>query len=94
MPWEWRNGSRLLQETAAANPVPLASPTACAIKGNISSSGERIYHLPGQQHYSATKISESKGERWFCERPRLKLLAGEKRNDRRPMSACEPGVHV
>ena len=38
----------------------------CAIKGNISSSGERIYHVPGQLYYYATKISVGKGERWFC----------------------------
>lgn len=38
----------------------------CVIKGNISSSGERIYHVPGQKYYSKTKISPSKGERWFC----------------------------
>ncbi len=66
MPWDWRRGARLPQEAAAADPVPLASPAGCVIKGNISSSGERIYHMPGQQHYGATKITESKGERWFC----------------------------
>jgi len=66
MPWDWRRGDRLPQEAAAADPVPLASPTDCVIKGNISSSGERIYHMPGQQHYAATKITEAKGERWFC----------------------------
>ena len=38
----------------------------CAIKGNISSSGKRIYHMPGQRYYDATKISVIKGERWFC----------------------------
>lgn len=38
----------------------------CVIKGNISSSGEKIYHLPGQKYYNRTVISESKGERWFC----------------------------
>jgi micrococcal nuclease len=39
----------------------------CLIKGNIStSSGERIYHVPGQQYYDETVISEEKGERWFC----------------------------
>jgi len=38
----------------------------CVIKGNISSSGEKIYHLPGQKYYNQTVISESKGERWFC----------------------------
>lgn len=35
-------------------------------QGNISSSGERIYHLPGQRFYNVTKIDTSKGERWFC----------------------------
>lgn len=38
----------------------------CTIKGNISSSKEKIYHLPGQKYYSQTVIDESKGERWFC----------------------------
>lgn len=38
----------------------------CEIKGNISSSGERIYHMPGQRFYDKTVISESAGERWFC----------------------------
>jgi micrococcal nuclease len=28
-------------------PAPTADPGTCAIKGNISSSGERIYHVPG-----------------------------------------------
>ena len=38
----------------------------CVIKGNISYSGENIYHVPGRQYYDATRISPSKGERWFC----------------------------
>ncbi|MDJ0821864.1 MAG: thermonuclease family protein [Paracoccaceae bacterium] len=38
----------------------------CAIKGNISRDGKRIYHLPGQTWYADTRISEAKGERWFC----------------------------
>ena len=42
------------------------SATGCTIKGNISSKGERIYHLPGDQHYDRTKINLAKGERWFC----------------------------
>ena len=36
------------------------------IKGNINSSGERIYHVPGQRYYDKTQIDASKGERWFC----------------------------
>ena len=39
----------------------------CIIKGNISfSTGEKIYHMPGQEYYDKTAIDESKGERWFC----------------------------
>lgn len=36
------------------------------IKGNISSSGEKIFHAPGQRDYNKTVIDESKGERWFA----------------------------
>jgi endonuclease YncB( thermonuclease family) len=39
---------------------------ACAIKGNISADGKRIFHQPGQSFYERTGINEAKGERWFC----------------------------
>jgi hypothetical protein len=38
----------------------------CDVKGNISSAGERIYHVPGQEYYSRTTINWLKGERMFC----------------------------
>ena len=41
-------------------------PVGCAIKGNISAKGKRIYHLPGQRDYTATRISKAKGETFFC----------------------------
>lgn len=40
--------------------------SGCTIKGNISSSGEKIYHNPGCGSYDKTAIDESAGERWFC----------------------------
>ena len=40
--------------------------SGCDIKGNINDRGERIYHVPGQEYYHATRISLSRGERWFC----------------------------
>jgi hypothetical protein len=43
-----------------------ASASSCNIKGNISSGGERIYHVPGQKYYGGTSISARRGERWFC----------------------------
>lgn len=41
-------------------------PPGCLIKGNISSSGEKIYHVPGGAFYAQTIIDPTKGERWFC----------------------------
>ena len=38
----------------------------CVIKGNINSSGEKIYHIPGGSSYTKTQIDTSKGEKWFC----------------------------
>ncbi|MBB3646688.1 hypothetical protein FHX14_002885 [Rhizobium sp. BK619] len=48
--------------------APIAGLAAgCNIKGNISiGSGERIYHLAGQEYYNETRISPQYGERWFC----------------------------
>ncbi len=57
-PWDWRRGQRL-EATAS-------EPGDCRIKGNISSKGERIYHVPGGRYYERTRINTSKGERWFC----------------------------
>lgn len=39
----------------------------CVVKGNISpNTGEKIYHVPGQEYYRVTRVSLTKGERWFC----------------------------
>lgn len=43
-----------------------SSSGSCLIKGNISTSGEKIYHLPGCSSYAKTEINESRGEKWFC----------------------------
>jgi hypothetical protein len=41
--------------------------SGCLIKGNIAfDTGERIYHVPGQEYYDATGVSLLRGERWFC----------------------------
>lgn len=46
--------------------VQEAPQSGCDIKGNISTSGEKIYHLSGCGSYVKTKIDEERGERWFC----------------------------
>ena len=58
-PWNWRKGIRIVKEDVEAF-------QECLIKGNISSSGEKIYHIPEGQYYSRTKITKNKGEKWFC----------------------------
>lgn len=45
----------------------MTPPPGCQIKGNISStSGDKVYHVPGDEFYSATIITPATGERWFC----------------------------
>jgi lipoate-protein ligase B len=60
-PWQWRAE----QHTSVETTGPSSSPD-CKIKANISREGRRTYHVPGQRDYNKTKITESKGERWFC----------------------------
>jgi endonuclease YncB( thermonuclease family) len=71
-PANWRRGERL----QSANQT---TTDACQIKGNISRSGERIYHVPGARDYGPTRIDESKGERWFCSEDEA-LKAGWRRS--------------
>lgn len=83
MPWDWRRGARLSgasgqkQERKSSKELP----GQCRIKGNISSRGARIYHVPGGQYYDRTRISTSKGERWFCSEAEARA-AGWRRSKR------------
>ena len=73
-PWEWRRGKRLASDTPRAD-------RPCGIKGNIGKGGARIYHLPGGAYYGRTKITKSKGERWFCSEDEARA-AGWRRSKR------------
>jgi len=86
MPWDWRAAER-------APVAPQTAPDGCVIKGNISSnSGKRIYHVPGQQDYEATRISPDKGERWFCTEEEAVAAGWRKagRWSRKPVSTDRP----
>jgi hypothetical protein len=64
-----RSNPLIIDTPAAASECPQGCTThieGCDIKGNISSSGEKIYHTTSSSSYNATKIDPSKGERWFC----------------------------
>jgi endonuclease YncB( thermonuclease family) len=74
-PWDWRAAQeqpalvvedRKAKRKASPRLGIVSTGASCKIKGNISSGGKRIYHLPGQAYYDATRISERSGERWFC----------------------------
>jgi endonuclease YncB( thermonuclease family) len=68
-------------QLAGATPTPSATRTTkaqcpdgclvppepvCNIKGNVNSSGSKIYHLPGGSLYQRTNINVDEGDRWFC----------------------------
>jgi len=59
-PDQWRQGTRHGPDDKVGH------KPGCAIKGNISKAGSRIYHLPGMTWYDRTRINIAKGERWFC----------------------------
>lgn len=67
-PWVWRKGKRLAGAGGGARTGTDAQQGSrrCAIKGNVSRDGSRIYHVPGGRYYERTRIERSKGERWFC----------------------------
>ncbi len=56
-PWDWRQSQRQGTANAAGSG---------RIKGNVSATGERIYHVPGGRFYDRTQIGPLRGERWFC----------------------------
>ncbi len=66
VPSEFRAAQRATANAVAAEVEVAARATGCVIKGNISQRGERIFHVPGQRDYQATRINERAGERWFC----------------------------
>ena len=59
------SGTTIPVSTTPQTPSVASNPS-CTIKGNISASGEKIYHLQGCGSYTKTTIDESRGERWFC----------------------------
>src|SRR3546814_15706445 len=50
-PWEWRHVER-----QKASDTPARAD--CRIKGNINSRGKRLYHMPDDPSYHATRIDE------------------------------------
>ena len=51
----------------------------CAIKGNTSRKGEKVFHVPGSRDYDRTRISVKGGERMFCSETRRRRPGGGRR---------------
>ena len=54
------------EEVGLPEPDPTPAPPCEIVKGNISRSGEKIYHVPGGANYDQVKIDEAAGEMFFC----------------------------
>lgn len=52
--------------TVTLVPTVTSTPEPCLIKGNLSSAGEKIFHIPGSAAYDQTVIDPAKGEEWLC----------------------------
>ncbi|WP_115048289.1 thermonuclease family protein [Xanthomonas arboricola] len=65
MPADYRRGKRR-QSAQRVQATHTQAPAHCAIKGNISSKGSKIFHMPGQRDYERTSVSPARGERYFC----------------------------
>lgn len=48
------------------NGCSVAPDPSCAIKGNVNSKKDRIYHVPGWRDYNRTNVKPEEGDRWFC----------------------------
>ena len=63
-------GACPVESKTIVTPSPVSAESnagnSCVIKGNISASGEKIYHLPDCGSYAKTQIDIGRNERWFC----------------------------
>ena len=77
-PWDWDHRNKQMTILGAfsvpidaqailLNPSATVSPPSpdCTIKGKISHTGKKIYHMQNQRYYSKIKMNK-RGSRWFC----------------------------
>lgn len=53
-------------KSSAKSKAASSATTGCTIKGNISATKEKIFHVIGCPNYGQTVIDTTKGERMFC----------------------------
>ena len=93
-------GSRTTAQPAAPRPAAQQKKGRCAIKGNISKSGTRIYHVPGGRFYDQTRIDTPRGASGgSAPRPRRVRRDGGVQGRPDTRDRCPPrkrvyGIHV
>ena len=76
-PWDWRrrDANTVIMGAASVptdaqrkliSPASSAAPNGCAIKGNIKSRSNCIYHMPGGHFYGRLDMNADPSRRWFC----------------------------
>lgn len=55
-----------LEPTAVVLATEEATQVACLIKGNVTSSGDKIFHIPGGVYYDRVKVDFAQGDAYFC----------------------------
>jgi len=70
--------AKAVSTTRTSSSSSVASKAGCTIKGNISATGEKIYHLPSCGNYKQTVITSTTGERWFCTETEAKAAGWRK----------------
>lgn len=58
VPAEWREGTRLPEETSG--------PDFCVIKGTINEQNQRVFYVPSDAAYESIVVDPARGERMFC----------------------------
>lgn len=60
------NVATFFQSSQNDGPGRTSPSRDCQIKGNVSSNGQKIFHVPGGRYFEGVKIEPQKGEAYFC----------------------------
>jgi len=72
------SSSKAVKSSSSAKAKPAVASVDCTIKGNISATKEKIYHVIGCPNYNQTIIDSSKGESMFCSESEAKAAGWRK----------------
>lgn len=76
--WSSCSTSSASSKAESSSGSAVSSKESCTIKGNVSATGEKIYHVKGCKSYDNTQIDTAAGERWFCSESEAKTSGWRK----------------